>query len=99
MHIASAANRLDAVERLVTDHPDSVNITNARGQLPSDVAGCEAARDMVKPFKKAVNTIKAAIRFNFVGGGKKFVSPSKAALNAKFSRQPKEEGETPPPPA
>ena len=76
--------------------PDSVNLRNAAGNTPSDVAGCEAARDMVKPFKKAVNAVRAAMRFSGFGklspgggggggGGGLFRNKS---LSAKLMRSP-----------
>ena len=84
---------MDAMEELVAQIPDSVNVRNAAGNTPSDVAGCEAARDMVKPFKKAVNAVRAAIRFGGLGkfspggggGGGLFRGKN---LSAKFVRSP-----------
>lgn len=65
--------------------PDSVNVRNAAGHLPSEVAGCEAGRDLVKPFKKAVNAVRAALKFGALG--KSHVpSPGKTPLSSKFSR-------------
>ena len=94
IHLASAANRLDVMEELVAKSPDSVNLRNAAGELPSDVAGCEAAKDMVKPFKRAVNAVRAALKFGALGNlsssplsspGVKSASP----LSSKFTRTPR----------
>ena len=89
IHLASAANRLDAMEELVAQSPDSVNLRNAAGHTPSEVAGCETARDMVMPFKKAVNTVRAALRFGNLGkmspGGGLF---NKKGLSSKLVRSP-----------
>jgi len=91
VHLAAAANRLDVVEELVALAPDCVNVANIAGKLPSDVAGCEAGRDMVKPFKRAVNTVRAALKFNDVAGlamtGARL--SGKSPVPSKFTRTPR----------
>lgn len=74
------------MEELVARSPDSVNLRNAAGHLPSEVAGCEAARDLVKPgFKKAVNAVQAALKLSALEN-LHVPTPEKTPLSSKLSR-------------
>mmetsp|Transcript_28556 Transcript_28556/g.70373 ORF Transcript_28556/g.70373 Transcript_28556/m.70373 type:complete len:416 (+) Transcript_28556:83-1330(+) len=86
LHLASASNRIDALEMLVKGNPDAVNATNAAGQTPADIAGCQTVKDIVKPFKKAVNAVRAMLRFGGLGGIK--ATPTPIPLTATLTTTP-----------
>ena len=51
IHLASAANRLDAMEELVASSPDSVNLRNAAGHTPSVGRLCTSRMQLTHSLK------------------------------------------------
>ena len=63
LHLASQANRLEALQELTNSDPDALNQANSLGQTPADVAGSPFVKEAAKPFRNAIVVVKAALRF------------------------------------